>query len=163
MKRPHEEGGGAPALLVPRFRDLPHPPRSARVPRVMAAAVAAAGTITLTGAVVSSASERLEPVSRIVPLAVGAEARSVAAIAGLGLLVIAGALTRRQRRAGWVAFGLLVVGAASHLLRGFGVVEAGVDLGLAAVLVMARREFDAKPAPATMARAVVTLPVLAAL
>ena len=148
MKRPHEEGGAAPALLVPRFRDLPHPPRSARVPRVMAAAVAAAGTITLTGAVVSSASERLEPVSRIVPLAVGAEARSVAAIAGLGLLVIAGALTRRQRRAWWVAFGLLVVGAASHLLRGFGVVEAGVDLGLAAVLVMARREFDAKPAPA---------------
>src|SRR3989442_12824758 len=135
MKLPHEVGSSPPSLLVPKFRELPRPPRSARLPRFIAASVAAAGILTLAGAILSRITEPLEPLSRIVPLTTRTEAASVAAMVGLALLVIAGALSRRQRRAWWIALALLVLGAASHLLRGLDVVEAGIDLGLAAVLV----------------------------
>ena len=161
MKVPKEARSQPRSLLVPRFRELPRPPRSARAPRFIAASIAAAGIVTLAGAFRARMTAPLEPLSRVVPLTIRTEAASVAAMAGLGLLVIAGALSRRQRRAWWIALALLVVGAASHLLHGLDVVEAGLDLGLAAVLVMARREFDVRPGPATIGRALFTLPLLA--
>src|SRR3989442_5743006 len=127
MKLPHEVGSSPPTLLVPRFRELPRPPRSARLPRFIAAAVAVAGILTLAGAVLSRITEPLEPLSRIVPLTTRTEAASLAAMVGLGLLVIAGALSRRQRRAWWIALALLVVGAGSPPVRGLAVAQAGGD------------------------------------
>jgi len=117
--------------------------------------------ITLLSAAFSSLRGRSEVLSSAIPLAARVGATSVAAIAGFGLLVIAGALARRQRRAWWVAVVLLLVAGVSHLVKDVDVLAAGVNLGMACVLIAARREFDATAGPGSIRRALVALPLLA--
>ncbi len=137
------------------------PPRGARLPRLIALFVGASGVVTLLSAASAPIRGHFEILTDAVPLSVRSSATSVAALAGFGLLVIAGALARRQRRAWGLALLLLVIAGLSHLLKGLDVPEAGLNLGMAVVLVMARREFDAEPGPGTIRRAFVTLPALA--
>ncbi len=132
-----------------------------RLPRILASAVATAGLLTLVSAVFSPARGRLDILSDAVPLTVRAGATSVAVLAGLGLLVIAGALARRQRHAWWIALVLLSLVGVSHVIRNLDVPQAGLNLGMAAVLWMARDEFDAKPGPGSVRRAILALPTLA--
>lgn len=139
------------------------PPRPTRLPRLIALTVGASAMITLASAAVSPAHGRLEILSDAVPLSVRSSAVAFAALAGLGLLVIAGALARRQRRAWWIALVLLVIAGVAHLLKNLDVPEAGLNLGIAAVLLMSYREFDAQPGPGTIRRAVLTLPALASI
>src|SRR5947209_7960788 len=136
-------------------------PRSRRIPRIIAAAVAASGVITLLSAAYSPASD-LGVVWRSVPLPIRAGASSAAALSGAGIILIAGGLARRQRRAWWVATILLVVATFAHLLKDLDAPSAGVSLGMALVLVLTRSEFDAKPGPGTIRRAVLALPLLGA-
>ena len=138
------------------------PRRSAGLPRYVAAAVAAAGLITLLSAALS---HRARPQRTLVqhPAPLGASGRRlVSAVAGFGLLVIAGALARRQRRAWAVAIALLLIAGAGHLVRDVDVLAAGVNLGMAGVLIAARREFDAQPGPGSIRRALLALPLLVA-
>jgi lysylphosphatidylglycerol synthetase-like protein (DUF2156 family) len=128
----------------------------------VAAAVAAAGVITLLSAAFSTLRGKIELLSNTIPLAARVGATSAAAIAGFGLLIIAGALARRQRRAWVVAVILLLVAGVSHLIKDVDVVGAGVNLGLACVLIVYRREFDAKAGPGSVRRALFALPLLAA-
>jgi lysyl-tRNA synthetase class 2 len=116
--------------------------------------------ITLLSAAFSPIRDRIRLVSIALPLSVRSGATSVAVLAGFGTLVIAGGLARRQRRAWSTAVILLVVAGVSHIVKGLDVPEAGVNLGMAVVLVMARREFDARPGPGSVRRAVVALPML---
>src|SRR5436309_3033198 len=150
---------GHPAADAPA-QDI-RPARAARAPRLIAAFVALAGLLTLLSAAVAPVRGRFEILSGPLPLAVRTGATSVAALAGFGLLVIAGALARRQRRAWWIALVLLIVAGVSHVLKDLDVVAAGVSLGMAVVLLMSRHEFDARPGPASLRRAFVALPVLA--
>jgi lysylphosphatidylglycerol synthetase-like protein (DUF2156 family) len=106
--------------------------------------------------------ERFAPLTVVVPLSVRTNANSVAALTGLGLLVVAGGLWRRQRLAWWVALGLLVLAGISHVLKDLDVITAALVLGLAVTLVVNRSEFDARPGPGSVRRAIVTLPLLAA-
>src|SRR2546428_4545702 len=138
-------------------------PRSSRAPRLIAAAVAASGVITLASAAFSPAPERIAVLWRTVPLGLRAGASSVAALAGIGTLIIAGALARRQRRAWAVAIGLLLVATVSHLLKDLDTPSAGVSLGMAVVLALARSEFYARPGPGSARRTAVALPSLALL
>jgi lysylphosphatidylglycerol synthetase-like protein (DUF2156 family) len=80
----------------------------------------------------------------IVPLAIRTGATSVAALAGLGTLLVAGGLARRQRRAWWIALTLLTIGGLSHVVKDLDVPEAVLNLTLAFVLLSYRREFDAR-------------------
>jgi lysyl-tRNA synthetase class 2 len=132
------------------------------VPRFVAAMVALAGIVSLLSAASVPLHQRTRLLTQIVPLSVRAGATSVAALAGLGLLVVAGGLARRQRIAWWVALGLLVVGGVSHMLKDLDVATAGLALALAVVLVANRREFDARTGPGTFRRALVAAPMLAA-
>src|SRR5207247_1185878 len=138
------------------------PPRGMLMPRIVAAAVAVAGLVTLSSAAFSVLRGRIELLSNAIPLAVRIDAASVAAMAGFGLLVIAGALARRQRRAWAVATVLLLVAGVSHLIKDVDVLAAGRNLGVGCVLLVTRREFDAKAGPGSTRRAVLTLPLLAA-
>ena len=138
------------------------PPRGARLPRTVAAAVAAAGVITLLSAAFSTLRGKSELLSNTIPLAARVGATSAAAIAGFGLLIIAGALARRQRRAWIVAVVLLLVAGVSHLIKDVDVLGAGVNLGMACVLIAYRREFDAQAGPGSVRRALLALPLLAA-
>jgi lysylphosphatidylglycerol synthetase-like protein (DUF2156 family) len=123
--------------------------------------VAFAGLITLLSAAFSVLRGRIELLSNAIPLAVRIDAASVAALAGFGLLVVAGGLARRQRRAWAVAIVLLAVAGVSHLVKDIDVVAAALNLGIACVLIVARREFDTKAGPGSFRRAIVSLPVLA--
>ena len=152
--------------MGPSAADAPaqdiRPPRATRAPRLIAIFVALAGLLTLLSAALAPVRGRFEILSSPLPLAVRTGATSVAALAGFGLLIIAGALARRQRRAWWIALVLLTVAGVSHVLKDIDVFAAGVSLGMAVVLVTARHEFDARPGPASLRRAFVALPVLAA-
>jgi len=151
----------------PRLHGIPPPaaagpPRGSRLPRAVAAAVAAAGVITLLSAAFSRLRGQTDVLSSTIPLAARVGATSAAAIAGFGLLIIAGALARRQRRAWVVAVVLLLVAGVSHLVKDVDVLAAGVNLGMACVLIVNRREFDAQAGPGSIRRALVALPLLAA-
>ncbi len=135
-------------------------PRSPRAPHLVGASVGFAGIVSLLSAAWAPMHERFVPLT-VVPLAVRTNASSVAALAGLGLLVVAGGLWRRQRLAWWVALGLLVLAGISHVLKDLDVITAALVLGLAVTLVVNRSEFDARPGPGSVRRAIVTLPLLA--
>ncbi|MEA2555302.1 MAG: Transrane region of lysyl-tRNA synthetase, partial [Actinomycetota bacterium] len=84
-------------------------PRSPRAPHLVGASVGFAGIVSLFSAASAPMHERFAPLTVVVPLSVRTNANSVAALTGLGLLVVAGGLWRRQRLAWWVALGLLVL------------------------------------------------------
>ncbi|MGZ4149532.1 MAG: bifunctional lysylphosphatidylglycerol flippase/synthetase MprF [Actinomycetota bacterium] len=154
-------------LGSPRPDELPSPrpfliPRSPRVPRFVATMVALAGIVSLLSAASVPLHQRTQVLTRIVPLSVRTGATSVAALAGLGLLVVAGGLARRQRIAWWVGLGLLVVGGVSQMLKDLDVATAALALALAVVLIVNRREFDARTGPGTIRRALVAAPTFAA-
>jgi lysyl-tRNA synthetase class 2 len=131
------------------------------VPRFVAALVGLGGIVSLLSAASAPYHRRTQVLTGVVPLAVRAGATSVAAFAGLGLLVVAGGLARRQRRAWWVALGLLVVGGLSHVVKDLDVPTSALTLGLAVVLVANRGEFDARTGPGTIRRALFAAPALA--
>jgi lysyl-tRNA synthetase class 2 len=135
-------------------------PRSPRVPRFVATLVGFAGIVSLLSAASAPMHRRIQVLTGVVPLAVRAGATSVAALAGLGLLVVAGSLARRQRRAWWVALGLLLVGGASHVVKDLDVPASAIILGMAVVLLANRGEFDARTGPGTIRRALFTAPAL---
>ena len=145
---------GAPTLARHR--------RRADLPRLVAAAVAAAGLLTLLSAALAPVRGTSELWSNTIPLAVRAGAASVAAVAGFGLLIIAGALARRQRRAWGVAIVLLLIAGVGHLLKDVDFPAAAVNLGMAGALIAARREFDVRPGPGSIRRALLVLPLLVA-
>ena len=157
---PGEGPDARPALHVASPPVL-RPPRATRVPRIVALFVGLAGLVTLLSSAFSWIRGRTETLSDVLPLSVRSGATSTAVLAGFGLLVIAGALARRQRRAWWIALVLLLIAGISHLIKGLDVPEAGLSLGMAVVLLMARREFDTRPGPGSVRRAVVALPALA--
>lgn len=126
----------------------------------MGASVGFAGIVSLFSAASAPMHERFAPLTVVVPLAVRTNASSVAALSGLGLLVVAGGLWRRQRLAWWVALGLLVLAGISHVLKDLDVITAALVLGLAVTLVVNRSEFDARPGPGSVRRAIFTLPLL---
>ena len=137
-------------------------PRSPRVPRFVATLVGIAGIISLLSAAISPLQERVQVLTGIVPLAVSATATSVAALAGLGTLFVAGGLARRQRLAWWIALLLLIVGGLGHMLKDLDVPESAFNLALAVVLISYRREFDARVGPGTLRRSFFALPALLA-
>jgi lysylphosphatidylglycerol synthetase-like protein (DUF2156 family) len=77
-------------------------PRSPRVPRFVATLAGLAGIVSLLSAAISPLQEPVHVLTAIVPLAVRASATSVAALAGLGTLIVAGGLARRARLAWWI-------------------------------------------------------------
>lgn len=158
--KPHGRRGAHPQ----RLRLLPsgsnRPPRGPQVPRIVALLVATSGIITLLSAAASPLSGRIRVFTEVVPLAVRTGATSVAALAGLAVLAVAGGLARRQRRAWWIALTFLILAGVAHVLKNVDVFEAGLDLGLAAVLVIARQEFDARPSPGSIRKGLLTLPLL---
>jgi lysyl-tRNA synthetase, class II len=129
---------------------------------LVASLVGLAGIVSLLSAASSAMHQRTQILTAVIPLAVRSGATSVAAFAGLGLLVVAGGLARRQRRAWWVALALLVAGGLSHLVKDLDVTAAALTLGMAIVLVASRGEFDARTGPGTIRRALLTAPSLAA-
>jgi lysyl-tRNA synthetase class 2 len=116
-------------------------------PRLAATLVALAGLLNLVSALLPAEADRLRVLDRLVPGAVSAGATVATAAAGIGLLLLAGGLRRRQRLAWLATVGLLGGSAILNLTKGLDVEEALVEAFLAGLLVSQASRFSARQGP----------------
>ena len=121
-----------------------------------ATAIALVGLLNLVSAVRPPVVHRLEWLRSIVPLAIPEFAGALVALAGLGLLFLAGGVRRGGRRAWATALVLLGGSALFHLARGVEVVGALIALGVAAYLAAQRSAFRGGAARGGVRHAIVT-------
>src|SRR5205823_11627738 len=91
------------------------------------------------------------------PLGVAEAATALVALAGLGLLILAGGIRRGQRLAWQLALGLLTVSVLLHLAKGIDLEEAVVGFGAAGFLLVKRGAFRARVQPASVRRGILTV------
>ena len=84
-------------------------------------------------------------------------------LAGVALLQVTRNLSRRKALAWWVAVAALTVSILSHAGRAFDLHHSMVAALLLAYLLVYRRRFQARSDPASLRRALLMAPVLAAL
>ncbi|MGI9092295.1 MAG: phosphatidylglycerol lysyltransferase domain-containing protein [Mycobacteriales bacterium] len=126
-------------------------PPSAGLPRLIGWLVWLLGILTIAGVFLPEQRRRIHYLVQIVgvPVLASATATAVATVLGVLLLVLAGGLRRRKRRA-WLAAVIVTLGVAlSHLARGLEVEQAGVALLVLGPLIATRREFYAVGDPTT--------------
>jgi lysyl-tRNA synthetase class 2 len=116
-------------------------------PRVAAALAALAGLLNLVSALLPAESDRLRLLRELVPMSVSEGATAVTAAAGIGLLLLAGGLRRRQRLAFLATVGLLAGSAVLHVAKGLDVEEATIEAFLAGLLVSQAGQFTAVGGP----------------
>ncbi|MDQ6781944.1 MAG: DUF2156 domain-containing protein [Actinomycetota bacterium] len=118
-------------------------PRRRLVRRVAALFVAGAGFVTLVSSLSDPVRDRLANIRDLFPLVVPETAAAVAALAGLGLLLLARGIRRGQHRAWVVCQAVLLLSAALHLVKGGDIEEAVVALAVASFLWVNRASFRA--------------------
>jgi lysyl-tRNA synthetase, class II len=116
-------------------------------PRLAAALAALAGLLNLVSALLPAEAGRLRVLDQIVPGAVSADATAATAAAGIGLLLLAGGLRRRQRLAWLATVGLLAGSAVLNVAKGLDVEEALVEAFLAGLLGGQAGRFAARQGP----------------
>ena len=116
-------------------------------PRLAAALAALAGLLNLVSALLPAEADRLRVLDRLVPGAVSAGATAATAAAGVGLLLLAGGLRRRQRLAWLATVGLLGGSVVFNVTKGLDVEEALVEAFLAGLLVSQAGRFTARQGP----------------
>lgn len=129
---------------------LAHPREGrARIPDVLVVAVAVAGALDIARAVLPGGHDIV--VTGLAPDAVVSVASALGAPVGIGLLLAARGLGRRQRRAWLIAVGLLGFSVALHVLHGFN--DGGVLATVVLIaLVASRRDFGRRAGPGSTSR-----------
>ena len=122
-------------------------PRRWRSARVAAALTAFAGLLNLFSAFLPTQRDRLGALDDLVPGVVSEGATVATAAAGVGLLLLAGGLLRRQRKAWLAAVVLLAGSAALHLAKGLDVEEALIEVFLTGLLLGQAGSFSARTGP----------------
>ena len=112
--------------------------------RAIAVVIGLLGAVNVISAVTPPVAERLQWLEQVLPLEVRVGSRWTAALAGFGLLLMAGNLWRRKQAAWWLTLGVLTVSIASHLLKGLDFEEIGVSLVLVIWLLLQRHHFHAR-------------------
>lgn len=128
---------------LPPHKPQTHFGRQRRTRRIAASLVALVGFITLASALSIPLHDRLHILEELLPLSVPETAGALAAIAGLGLLVVARGVRRGQRRAWATCMVLLGASVVLHLLKGLDVEEAAVAGAVAGYLWLQRARFRA--------------------
>jgi hypothetical protein len=121
--------------------------RPDRVPRLAALLVWAAGAVNLVSALLPAERVRLPLLDELVPVGVSQGATIATAAAGVGLLLLAGGLRRRQRVAWAATVALLAGSAVLHVVKGLDVEEALGEAFLAGLLAGQGSRFVARPGP----------------
>ncbi len=101
------------------------------------------GMINLTSAVQPALKDRLALIRTLFPLEVTHGSRLTSALAGFGLILLAGSLWRRKRTAWLLTVILLGVSIATHMIKGLDLEEASLGLVLLLLLILLRRSFHA--------------------
>jgi lysylphosphatidylglycerol synthetase-like protein (DUF2156 family) len=140
----------APGRVVPHRRSR----------RLAALVVAAAGFVSLVSDLSAPVARHLNMLRQFLPLAVPQAAGALAALGGLGLLMLARGIRRGQRRAYLVCQATLVAVATLHLLRAGGVTGAVIALAVAGFLWLRRASFRAGSDAPPPRRALVRLVAL---
>ena len=115
-----------------------------RVRRLAAAVMIAVGFLSLVSAMSDPIRDRLDDLRELFPLYIPQTAAALAAIGGVGLIVLARGIRRGQRRAWLVCLVVLLTVAVLHLIKGVDVEETLISLAGAAFLWINRRSFQAK-------------------
>jgi phosphatidylglycerol lysyltransferase len=125
--------------------------------RLVALLTALMGIINVLSAVTRSLPERMSWLAQLSPLEVRHGGRFAAAVAGFALLLLAQGLWRRKRAAWVLAEIVLVVSAASHLVKGLDYEEAVFALALAGWLAFLRPHFHARSDPPSLRQGFIAL------
>ena len=110
-------------------------------PRALAAITFAAGVLLLLSGARPIAARRMRLLHKLLPLPLVEVSHFAGSLVGVGLLVLARALQQRVDAAYYLTLGLLLAGAATSLLKGFGWEEALVLAATALVLARSRGAF----------------------
>jgi lysyl-tRNA synthetase class 2 len=116
-------------------------------PPVLGVAVAVVGVIGVASALTPSFPRRLGVVEGIVDPAVVHLAAGTTALVGFVLLLLGRGIARRRRAAFVTALALLLLSAATHLVKGLDVEETAIALGVAVLLFRARDQFTVRTPP----------------
>ncbi len=114
-----------------------------RTRRLAAGLVALVGFDTLACALSEPLSDRLRILTEILPISVPQTAGALAALTGLGLLILARGVRRGQRRAWAVCMALLSASVVLHLLKGLNLGDGAVAAAVAGYLWVRREHFRA--------------------
>jgi lysylphosphatidylglycerol synthetase-like protein (DUF2156 family) len=150
------QGEGWPRSQVAEIRDR-------RVRRLASLLVFIAGFVSLLSALSEPIQDRLNVLHSLFPMAVPETAAALAALAGIGLIMLGRGIRRGQRRAWLVCLILLVAVAVVHLVKGVDIEEAMVTLAAAAYLWLHRSSFQAKTDAARLVRGLLAVGVAAGL
>jgi lysylphosphatidylglycerol synthetase-like protein (DUF2156 family) len=126
--------------------------RDRRVRRVASVVVFGAGFLSLLSALSEPIRDRLDILHSLFPKVVPETAAALAALAGIGLMVLGRGVRRGQRRAWLVCLGLLLAVAVLHLIKGVDVEEAVIALAAAGYLWLHRASFQARTDVARLGR-----------
>jgi len=126
---------------------LPHLPNRRHsddwIIRLVALLTALMGLVNLVSATFPALNDRLALLEQIFPLEVRRGSHLTAALAGFALLLLAEALLRRKQVAWLLTIIILIISAASHLLKGLDYEEASLSTLLIVLLVLYRHHFHA--------------------
>lgn len=115
------------------------------------------GLVNVLSSLTPSLADRVRLLQGISPLQVRRGGHLTAALAGFALLLLAASLWRRKRAAWLLTLVVLVVSAASHLLKGLDYEEAALAGALVVILVALRPQFHARSDPPSVRQGLVTL------
>ena len=124
-------------------------PDRAWVPRLAAGVSIVIGLLDIAAGVMPSVWHRLEGLADFLPGAFTNASRAGVVVAGVGFLLLAGALARRKRRAWQLTLALLVGSALLHVVEGPNWILFAVSLIMATALALLQREFYAVGDPRT--------------
>lgn len=113
------------------------------VPRAVAAAVWAVGALSVLSALLPAERARLALVTELVGSTAPTAAAATTAATGVGLMLVAAGLRRRQRAAWAAALAGTSLGTVLHVVKGLDVEEALATAAVAIALVATRRQFYA--------------------
>ncbi len=133
--------------------DDPWPPRRdligelRRVRSRAALAVLLTGVVNLASAATPPLRARLDDLRQLLPVTVPQTAAVLAALAGIGLILLARGMRRGQRRAWLISLGLLGLSALLHLVKGIDVEEASVGIIVLAYVALHPAAFRIRTQP----------------
>jgi len=150
------------ARRVVRWRELGFADAAALFHALVPFVVGLVGVLNVLSALWPREPEVVRELEQWLPLAVMQRSRALMLLAGVALLQVTRNLSRRKALAWWVAVGALLVSVVSHAGRALDLHHSMVAGLLLAYLVVYRRRFQARSDPASLRRALLMAPVLAA-
>jgi len=126
-------------------------------PKWISRLVLVVGVASVASSLSPTLDARSEVINSLVPPVFPAAASTGTAAIGIMLILLARGLRRAKRRAWAVALLLTTVAAATHLLKGLDIEESVMCTAMVVLLVLARKNFTARPATRSLSAVLATL------